>query len=502
MPSSSLHPRATNDDQIASVHDHFFSITRWSKSPELRKMINYILDQAKEHDAGVIDEKERLLGKREPLEKMRVHLNVLLCNLFEAHTKGAELVINRNHMHYKAPKELQRYNAARIGADTLFNAVRILEQVFDLQKRPFVMGEAPSRKRLFEPDPEGAYIADESATTPQLRKTSTGRCTTYWLPRQFADNVIAMFGFDPDSIDSHPNMEVIELKHSKETIQQNKAEDKHRGAERLTGLRRYKEYEEADLPPDMRPKLEAYNALIAKTCICLHLPSGEVKRVPSGKAKRVFVDSFDTGGRYYGPKWQNIPSRLRQYITLDGQPTRELDFKALHISMLYHRAGLELDLSQTDPYSLYRFKHHQKEKDLFRNLTKDGCQMLINCPSFEEALKALKRKLCKPKNADRYPSDPKKVQGRLKEILGDLVKEHPLIADQFYSSQWGCLQNIDSQIAEFVMHRFTTLKKRILCYHDGFRVVEGDVQLAHDLMIQAYQTILKTTATPYITVKE
>src|SRR5665213_2823864 len=51
---------------------------------------------------------------------------------------------------------------------------------------------------------------------------------------------------------------------------------------------------------------------------------------------RVFNNgSFKEGGRFYGGWWQGIPSRYRQYITIDGHTTWEYDYSYLHPAMLY-----------------------------------------------------------------------------------------------------------------------------------------------------------------------
>ena len=60
----------------------------------------------------------------------------------------------------------------------------------------------------------------------------------------------------------------------------------------------------------------------------------------------VFNDGrFDHGGRYYGPWWQNVRKELRPHILINGIPTHECDYTALHIHLLY---GLEADICQQE----------------------------------------------------------------------------------------------------------------------------------------------------------
>lgn len=53
--------------------------------------------------------------------------------------------------------------------------------------------------------------------------------------------------------------------------------------------------------------------------------------------------SWESGGRLYGGWWQRIPSDLRKFITINGQPTCEWDFSNMQIAMLYAREGLPLE---------------------------------------------------------------------------------------------------------------------------------------------------------------
>jgi len=55
---------------------------------------------------------------------------------------------------------------------------------------------------------------------------------------------------------------------------------------------------------------------------------------------------IDLGGRFYG-SYQNIPSADRPFILINGKPTVEIDYTAIHIAILYARAKVGLI---GDPY--------------------------------------------------------------------------------------------------------------------------------------------------------
>ena len=64
---------------------------------------------------------------------------------------------------------------------------------------------------------------------------------------------------------------------------------------------------------------------------------------------RSFKGDWSSGGRLYGGWWMSVERHRRPYITIDGVPTVELDYKTLHPRLLYHREGLPLNF---DPYTL------------------------------------------------------------------------------------------------------------------------------------------------------
>ncbi len=121
------------------------------------------------------------------------------------------------------------------------------------------------------------------------------------------------------------------------------------------------EYDEAIYPADtqskiteMREQLAFYNDALANTFI--DIPTLDEDYIETTKAgviirhaisdhhkhiHRVFNNnSFEQGSRFYGGWWQNIPKAYRQDIFIDNQSTIEVDFKSLHILLLYGLEGL------------------------------------------------------------------------------------------------------------------------------------------------------------------
>ena len=136
------------------------------------------------------------------------------------------------------------------------------------------------------------------------------------------------------------------------------------------------EYDEACYPLDtqskiaeMREQLTFYNDALVNTFIDIPtLDKGYIENVKDGAITRHAISdhlkhihrvfnnsSFDMGGRFYGGWWQNIPKAYRQDIFIDDQSTIEVDFKSLHILLLYGLEGLDMDeaLQGEDAYTIY-----------------------------------------------------------------------------------------------------------------------------------------------------
>jgi hypothetical protein len=59
---------------------------------------------------------------------------------------------------------------------------------------------------------------------------------------------------------------------------------------------------------------------------------------------------FANGSRFYGGHWQNIPAKGgRDRIFINGEPTTEVDYRGLHIRLLYQEAGKPMP---ADPYDI------------------------------------------------------------------------------------------------------------------------------------------------------
>ena len=86
----------------------------------------------------------------------------------------------------------------------------------------------------------------------------------------------------------------------------------------------------------MEATLQSYNAFLSKYELALSLSTEKVRDFLQSRRiapidytrirlYRIFNEDFTSGGRFYRGWWQNIPRDLRQYITIDGEPSPLLE---------------------------------------------------------------------------------------------------------------------------------------------------------------------------------
>jgi hypothetical protein len=163
---------------------------------------------------------------------------------------------------------------------------------------------------------------------------------------------------------------------------------------------------------------------------------------------RVFNNgSFDQGGRFYGGWWQYAKKYLRPFITIDGQPTVEADFKGLHPAILFAKAELDIP---PDPYS---FVPGISENEILRGHAKTTFLALLNASGTTK----------EPRNFD---SD---AHGMTVEAFRQRVRDaFPMLPGVFGTGIGTYLQREDSDMAEQIMLHFADKGVQVLPVHDSF----------------------------------
>ncbi|MAE50206.1 MAG: hypothetical protein CMH27_00170 [Micavibrio sp.] len=182
------------------------------------------------------------------------------------------------------------------------------------------------------------------------------------------------------------------------------------------------------------------------------------------KLYRIFSDGqFNRGGRFYRGWWQQVPKDFRKYITIDGQPTVELDYSRYHISILYTQLGL---IPEGDPYDI----HPKVHKDVI----KYAINAMLNAKSIVR------------EHEDFNPDACGMTWEKLIKLIED--KHKPIVDSGRWNTGYGLtLQYIDSQIAEEIMLHFVKQKVPCLPIHDSFIVPKSYENELRGMMERVYR---------------
>lgn len=175
---------------------------------------------------------------------------------------------------------------------------------------------------------------------------------------------------------------------------------------------------------------------------------------------RIFNESerFDRGGRAYpmGPSWQNMNRELRRFVEIAGEATIEADYKSIHPTLIYSRAGLN---PPADAYDI------GPAWEGLRPLVKRAVLILINAETYPAALGAIAH--CDDMAELAEPGSPEATEWARK-LIETIKARHKPIAHAFHSGAGAELQAIDGMLAEHVMHRMLQKGVTVLPVHDSF----------------------------------
>jgi hypothetical protein len=178
---------------------------------------------------------------------------------------------------------------------------------------------------------------------------------------------------------------------------------------------------------------------------------------------RVFHDdNLKTGGRFYGGWWQEIPSKFRQNIIVNGKETVECDFSGLHPSILYAK---EKHSIPADPYGPIAGPKHR--------------DIIKRC--FNAMLNSKTRMTRAPKGIDIKPTGLK-----WNEIVKQIEEFHAPIKHYFFTSAGMWLMREDSELAEKIMMEYFKSYQFCLPVHDSFIVFYSWEQDLKDKMIKVF----------------
>lgn len=225
-----------------------------------------------------------------------------------------------------------------------------------------------------------------------------------------------------------------------------------------------------------------------------------VLRLSKKSVYRVFNNgSLKQGGRFYGGWWISAPSVVRKYITIQGEPSVELDFSAMHIHLLYAKVGVNYATKGEDAYTLETGPYSLRDERDDRDLNKLILLTAFNAKTPELAASAV---------FDELRTEGKLYQHQIrnhepiKAKLDLLKQKHPRIAHLVARDYGRELQYYDSCVIEKVIHYFTNKNIPVLTVHDSVICQRQHAEMVTNVMWKAfYQTAeelldIKVTPTP------
>ncbi|MBA7493215.1 hypothetical protein ES702_03771 [subsurface metagenome] len=184
--------------------------------------------------------------------------------------------------------------------------------------------------------------------------------------------------------------------------------------------------------------------------------------------------SFKYNGRAYGALHQMMPKQMRPYIHIDGRPTIELDYAALHIRMLYHKERIDY---QQDPYVVPGGPE-------LRKVFKAVGLIAINVKTEKTAYGPIRQEL-----KDRNIPLPN-FERPLITSVEMFKKAHKPIEKYLFSNAGIWLQNLDSRIMNSILMRLKDSGILGLSVHDSVIVQKEHEGILREIMIQEYETVM------------
>ncbi len=202
---------------------------------------------------------------------------------------------------------------------------------------------------------------------------------------------------------------------------------------------------------------------------------------------RIFSDaSYERGGRYYS-NFQQFKSQLRLMLTIDGEPVSEIDYKSLHPSLLYQRAGLPEP--KEDAYTITGYP---------RKVVKKAFNILINRKKPAPATHSLIYFLNKDKEVRELVGQP--IKAPYCEELEAAIRAHHKDIEHYFCSGVGLeLQHHDSQLCSHILDYFLTQTEGslIVPVHDSFICKQSELPILAEAIKYAEATVARALNTAF-----
>lgn len=450
--------------------------TRTSRSPIILKAVDDLLEEIGWHQIDLLPQQPAYL------KKFKKNLLVILCNLVHAHQISPDLWVGfyRGGSSYKKNRKYKGFQFSRS------NVRKVTDYLIQQGYVEFHKG----------------YPKSDNWKAQSSKMRATQRLIDLLDPKQPAWV----------SSDSPEGLESIEFYHDhthSETVVM-KGKKKWPPKEKWKNGRKPKGKRDITITPEnktvrqMRSNLKVINKVIQQSELELDVDEHDLdllnRKLSADPDKyknpvdfskeflyRVFVDrDIQQHGRFYGGWWEGIPEDQREKILINGMPTVEVDFTAIHPYILY---GMEGKVPpKKDPYPL---PGYPKE---WRKFLKRVLLITLNAKSQHGAIRALSKahdkavdkatRLGEPEPTTPVPLD----KTHLDPIIKKMKAYHEPIARYFFQDLSNTLMYHDSLIIEDVLLHFA--KKGIACLpvHDSVIVDVRLLKEVGDVMCASFKS--------------
>lgn len=424
-------------------HSRLLNVHAWSEHKLVTDLVDKVFFSLPETEQQQIIGKSANKGKAD----MMRHLRVVLVDFYAGWKSDPTLctAVGRSRNDYKTGS---RYNGLHISP----RVVKVYDALFDHGYVDMI---------------KGGYNRE----APHLSRK------TRYRPTAKLQSLFANIGLETYQLSLHESQECIVLR------------DKDADSDKAKDI----PYDDTNLTASMRAEVLAYNDMMSRHYVdVITLTAPYVVREKTNKGKpqtqHIMVDQsakftrrifsrgdWEMNGRWYGGFWQNLSKEHRQYIHIDDEVTDEVDYSALHPSILAHQQGVKLT---SDPYMLDQQVTKAIPMDEQRAVVKILVLISINAKDRHSAIKAFQK------------ANKAYTKADLLALLDAFVEKHPYLSDSLCSDKGIRLMYLDSQITTHIINEFVALNKPILPIHDSYVVKVSDRELLRGAMRRASMAVL------------
>ncbi|MBU1692899.1 MAG: hypothetical protein KKC51_02935 [Verrucomicrobia bacterium] len=195
-------------------------------------------------------------------------------------------------------------------------------------------------------------------------------------------------------------------------------------------------------------------------------------------------------GRFYGD-YQNLPESDRERILIDGQPTSEPDFSAMHLSMIYQLEGLAQPEGDHYLSVCLELGIPENLQDTVRAAVKQLVNTCLNAKTHVAAIQSFYNELnrlrssilCRPEKRQRAIQIWEAMHSagiNAREILEAIQTVHEPVSNWLCSDAGITLMFYDSEIMRSILSELMNRRIPGLPVHDSIRV-----PASHELEVEA-----------------